>query len=131
VTATEIDEPDSGTLSGKPSDTFADWAKQQVTSKVLTTVRANGGIATEVQPLGHTQSSATFHDTEVRQSMAHPVSGPKDLIATPWRINGRRPPIRHPAPCIGEHTDSILRDVLSYAETDISALRDAGVTGEA
>jgi len=131
VTATEIDDPAHSALSGKPSDTFANWAKQQVTSDVLETVRASGGIATEVLPLGSTQSSEIFRDTEVRQPMAHPVSGPKDLIATPWRIDGRRPPLRRAAPCIGEHTDSILRDVLGYAEADIAALRDAGVTSEA
>lgn len=126
VTAAEIGE----TLTGKSSDAFANWTKQHASAEVLATVRANGGIATEVTPLGSTESSGTFRDTEVRQPMEHPVSGSKNLIATPWRINGHRPSIRQPAPCIGEHTDNILRDVLGYAEGDISALRNAGVTGE-
>ncbi|MGI9325734.1 MAG: CoA transferase [Pseudomonadales bacterium] len=111
-------------------DAFTDWAQQTDTEILLTTVHRNGGIATRVEPLGSTERSETFQLTEVRQSMDHPVSGVHALIATPWRIDGERPPIRQPAPRIGEHTDTILREVLGYSEVDIAALRDAGVTSE-
>jgi formyl-CoA transferase len=38
----------------------------------------------------------------------HPVEGIVPVLASPLRINGRRPPIRRAPPLLGEHNDEIL-----------------------
>jgi crotonobetainyl-CoA:carnitine CoA-transferase CaiB-like acyl-CoA transferase len=58
----------------------------------------------------------------------HPDFGPLKEVRSPVRTEGE---IRHPAraPRLGEHTDQILREILSYSDTTIARLREAGVIG--
>jgi crotonobetainyl-CoA:carnitine CoA-transferase CaiB-like acyl-CoA transferase len=58
----------------------------------------------------------------------HPDFGPLKEVRSPVRTEGE---IRHPAraPRLGEHTDEILREILSYSDGTIARLRQAGVIG--
>lgn len=58
----------------------------------------------------------------------HPDFGPLKEVRSPVRTEGE---IRHPAraPKLGEHTDQILREILSYSDGTITRLRKAGVIG--
>jgi crotonobetainyl-CoA:carnitine CoA-transferase CaiB-like acyl-CoA transferase len=58
----------------------------------------------------------------------HPDFGPLKEVRSPVRTEGE---IRHPAraPRLGEHTDRILREILSYSDSTIARLREAGVIG--
>ena len=58
----------------------------------------------------------------------HPHFGTIREVATPIKTEGllTRPA---PAPRLGEHTDSILREVLSYGDRTIAALRSKGAIG--
>ncbi len=60
--------------------------------------------------------------------VAHPGFGTIREVATPIKTEGAvtRPA---PAPRLGEHTDSILREVLSYGDRTIAALRSKGAIG--
>ena len=58
----------------------------------------------------------------------HPDFGTLKEVRSPVRTEGE---IRHPAraPKLGEHTDEILREILSYSDGTIARLRHAGVIG--
>ncbi len=58
----------------------------------------------------------------------HPDFGPLKEVRSPVRTEGE---IRHPAraPKLGEHTDQILREILSYSDGTIARLRSTGVIG--
>ena len=58
----------------------------------------------------------------------HPDFGTLREVRSPVRTEGE---IRQPrrAPRLGEHTDSILRDVLGYSNSTIARLRSAGAIG--
>jgi crotonobetainyl-CoA:carnitine CoA-transferase CaiB-like acyl-CoA transferase len=58
----------------------------------------------------------------------HPDFGPLKEVRSPVRTEGE---IRHPAraPKLGEHTDQILREILSYSDRTIARLRETGVIG--
>jgi crotonobetainyl-CoA:carnitine CoA-transferase CaiB-like acyl-CoA transferase len=58
----------------------------------------------------------------------HPDFGPLKEVRSPVRTDGE---IRHPAraPRLGEHTDQILREILSYSNGTIARLRATGVIG--
>ena len=112
-------------------DAFTDWVQQNSLDHVIGTVRDNGGIATKVASLAESETSEEFEGTEVRQSIEHPVSGLRDLVATPWCIDGRRPPLRSPAPLLGGDTDDVLKRVLGIDEARVAALHETGVIDEA
>ena len=60
----------------------------------------------------------------------HPVYGTVRQVASPIKTAGglARPA---PAPQLGEHTEGVLRDILSYSSAKIAALRASGALGGA
>jgi crotonobetainyl-CoA:carnitine CoA-transferase CaiB-like acyl-CoA transferase len=61
-------------------------------------------------------------------AVEHPDFGALKEVRSPVRTEGE---IRHPAraPRLGEHTDQILREILSYSDGTIARLRATGVIG--
>ena len=98
---------------------------------VLDAVRTSGGSAAKGISCAEAETSDEFAGTDVRQPVGHPISGPRDLVATPWLFDGKRPPIRNPAPLLGGDTDDVLGRVLGYSEEQIATVHDAGVVDEA
>jgi formyl-CoA transferase len=63
----------------------------------------------------------------MRVDLPHPSGGTVKLVRNPINMTGTPPEaLAHP-PMLGEHTDSILRDVLGYDEAQIARLRDRSV----
>ncbi len=56
----------------------------------------------------------------------HPVVNRLRLVASPVLFNGVRPPVKAPAPALGQHTEEVLLE-LGYTWEDIASFRDAGV----
>lgn len=62
-----------------------------------------------------------FRETESADLGRHTMPG------APYRLSEPRWALRRPAPRLGEHTASILRDELAYASAEIANLQAAGV----
>jgi crotonobetainyl-CoA:carnitine CoA-transferase CaiB-like acyl-CoA transferase len=52
----------------------------------------------------------------------HPVSGPENIVAAPWWIDGRRAPLRKSAPTLGEGNAYVLGKLLGWSHEDYSGL---------
>jgi crotonobetainyl-CoA:carnitine CoA-transferase CaiB-like acyl-CoA transferase len=59
------------------------------------------------------------------QDIAHPTHERIKYIRPPISVNDETLAIDRAPPTLGQHTDEVLRDVLSMSESDIQALRDA------
>jgi len=59
----------------------------------------------------------------------HPTCGTIKLINTPVKYSYSTPGIRTPPPTLGQHTDEVLMDVLSFSKEEIKELRGEGVVG--
>jgi len=57
----------------------------------------------------------------------HPEVGPMMHLGVPWRMSESDSSVRGPAPCLGEHTERVLRDVCGYADDQITRMREAGI----
>ena len=90
---------------------------------------ALSGQAADVLELDETDDAPEFADCSAWQASTHPVTGAEMLVAAPWRIDGRRPGLRKPAPLLGEGDDDILRRVLRLGDDEIDALIAAGAVG--
>jgi crotonobetainyl-CoA:carnitine CoA-transferase CaiB-like acyl-CoA transferase len=106
------------------------WVAQRNAKDVVETVRGLGGAAAEVRNLAELETSSEFEGREISQSSKHPVSGDRELVAAPWWIDGRRSPVRQPAPCLGEHNEHVLRDVLGLDDASVQAVHASGVVDD-
>ena len=111
-------------------DTLKEWVKQTQTHEVLAQIRAQGSVATKIEDLGQTEHSEIFTGTDVRQACLHPITGERDIVATPWSVNGQRTPIRKPAPTLGESNEHVLRHILGLTEDEIIDVHNSGVISE-
>ena len=48
----------------------------------------------------------------------HPVTGPEDIVAAPWWIDGQRAPLRKAAPTLGEGNDYVLGTLLKWSQEE-------------
>jgi crotonobetainyl-CoA:carnitine CoA-transferase CaiB-like acyl-CoA transferase len=57
----------------------------------------------------------------------HTAIGPLKIVGRPVKFPGAtQPPVTAP-PAFGEHTQAVLRDALGYSDSEITALREAGI----
>lgn len=64
-----------------------------------------------VLELSDTDASPLF-DLDGWIDASHPTTGAERLVAAPWRVNGRRPSLVKPAPCLGEGNGYVTRRIL-------------------
>jgi crotonobetainyl-CoA:carnitine CoA-transferase CaiB-like acyl-CoA transferase len=51
------------------------------------------------------------------------------MVGAPVRLSETPGSVRTPAPMLGEHTETVLRELLGLDATEIAALRAGGVVG--
>jgi crotonobetainyl-CoA:carnitine CoA-transferase CaiB-like acyl-CoA transferase len=56
----------------------------------------------------------------------HPEVGTRRHMGIPYKLHGTPVAVRRAAPCFGEDTDDVLREVLGYDAARIAALRESG-----
>jgi crotonobetainyl-CoA:carnitine CoA-transferase CaiB-like acyl-CoA transferase len=57
----------------------------------------------------------------------HPEVGKLRHMGIPWRMSATPCAVRSPAPCLGQHSDYVLAELLGYSSEDIARLRSDGV----
>lgn len=73
-----------------------------------------------------------FADPQVRAralaiELPHPLGGCVAQVASPIRLSETPVEYRHAPPLLGEHTAQVLGELLGLAESEVAALREAGV----
>ncbi len=73
----------------------------------------------------------TLNDPHVRArnmvvDIDHPIIGPMKTLGLPIKSSGDLTAIRKPAPCLGQHSEEVLRGI-GYADADIADLFAAKV----
>ncbi len=64
---------------------------------------------------------------ELVVDVPHPTEGSVPLLRSPLNIPTAPSEVRYPPPTLGQHTDQILSELLSFDSAEIQALREAGV----
>jgi len=59
----------------------------------------------------------------------HPVAGRIRMVGPPVRMSETPGGVRRPAPLVGEHTESVLREMLGMKDDEIARLRQSGAIG--
>lgn len=54
-------------------------------------------------------------------------AGTQAVLAPPYAMDGQRLPVRRPPPHLGEHTHSVLQELLQLDTAALAALQENGV----
>lgn len=103
-------------------------ALQQFSSNELLKRLTKAGIPCgEVLGLHEALTSQRTQLGGLLQRVPHPVVGSTTVFAPPYRLDGRRLPIRHSPPTLGEGTRSLLKKLLQFSDLELQLLQDKGV----
>ncbi len=81
-----------------------------------------------VNSIGDAMNEPIVIERNFVQVSDHPIAGPVKLVGSPLRFEGRFTERRlAPAPALGEHTETVLRDLLGFSSESIQQLADAKV----
>ena len=96
-------------------------------AELIAAVEAAGGAAVEIlDPWSAPEVEPVLGQLE---TVDHPVTGPTRHLASPFRLDGRRPPSTGPAPLFDQHTDEVLTELAGYDADRLATLRQAEVIG--
>ncbi len=102
-------------------------AGERVAEELIAAVRGVGGTAVTV--LDPWTAPAVEPVADHLETVDHPVTGPVRHIASPFLLDGVRPPTRSPAPLFDQHTDEVIAQYAGYDAKRLAALREAEVIG--
>lgn len=103
------------------------WTRGLSAEAVMAACQARGvpaGVVSTSRRL--MQDDPQLRHRDYWQVVDHPEIGPARFTAPPFRLDGERIDLKRP-PLIGEHTDSVLADLLGYSPERIASLRATGV----
>src|SRR6267143_946394 len=110
------------TLIPSLQDTFLTRSYEEWEPLLLAQGIPMGAINTIPQVVEHPQVIARGALVE----MAHPRAGKVRMVGAPVRLSETPGSVRTPAPLLGEHTDTVLRELLGLDAAEIDTLRDGG-----
>ena len=59
--------------------------------------------------------------------LEHPEVGKRRHLGVPWQMSRTPSVVRRPAPCLGQDTDYVLKDIIGLSQREIVALREQEV----
>jgi formyl-CoA transferase/CoA:oxalate CoA-transferase len=102
------------------ADTAAGWAMR---------LREAGVPCGAVRSIGEALGDPQIRARAMVESVVHPTIGPLEVLGVPVKLSETPGSVRLPPPRLGEHTASVLRDDLGYADARIAALAESGAVG--
>jgi crotonobetainyl-CoA:carnitine CoA-transferase CaiB-like acyl-CoA transferase len=94
----------------------------------IETLNAAGVPCGVVKNLAEAFADPQVLSQEMVLTIEHPGHGSVKMTGFPMKFSAAPCTVRYPAPELGTHTDSVLRD-LGYSDTDIARLRTEGNAG--
>ena len=128
---------DPRTADGTVRATNADFIRSIIEGWLADKTRAQAVALLESQgvPSGPVYNAEdVFQDPHIAArkmlvTVDDPIAGPRTYARSPLHLSSAPEIPTEPAPQLGEHTRTILRDLLEYDETEIDRLQDLGAIG--
>jgi crotonobetainyl-CoA:carnitine CoA-transferase CaiB-like acyl-CoA transferase len=108
-------------------EAIGDWIAERDSAEVIAAFEDQEAAIAPVLSIAEIFDDPQFIARETITEVDHPVLGPVKMQNVIARLSDTPGVIRSPAPELGEHNASVLRDDLGYTEDQLADLSDAGV----
>ena len=107
------------------------WTETQTAVAAADLVNSLGGMAARITPPYeiYTKPDADLHARGFLHEIEHPETGPHILPGMPWKFAGAKPPPPRHSPCVGQHSEEVLRQELGLSDREYRDLVARGITG--
>lgn len=102
------------------------WTREEEAERLAVRLQRAGLDAAAVEDLADLHADEQLAHRSHFQPVRHPVLGEHPVERHAIRFSAMAPAIHRPAPCIGEHTDRVLSELLGMSSQEIARLREAG-----
>jgi crotonobetainyl-CoA:carnitine CoA-transferase CaiB-like acyl-CoA transferase len=106
---------------------FHAWLMQHTRQEIMAKARRTRMPGTAVNLPAEVLSDPHFVARETFVTVQHPVAGSWQLPGAPFRTQRTPWQLRRPAPLLGEHTATVLHELLQLSATHLEDLRQAQV----
>jgi crotonobetainyl-CoA:carnitine CoA-transferase CaiB-like acyl-CoA transferase len=106
--------------------TIGAWCATRTPEEITTLLQGAGVAAFTVMNAKDLHDDPHLGSRGYFVELPHPEVGTRRHMGIPYRLHGTPVEVWRAAPCLGQDTDDVLRDVLGYADDRIAALRAAG-----
>jgi len=93
----------------------------------ITRLEAVGVPCGPINDIGDVYRNEQVQAREMVVSVPHPTAGSMKLVRSPMRLSATPTDASTAPPTLGQHTDTILRELLGHSDADIAALRTRGI----
>ena len=108
---------------------LADWTRARSRDELVQELADLGIPAAPVLNASEVFSHPQLQAREFFQFLERAHVGTQPNPLPPYRVNGTAPPVRAPAPTLGQHTRQVLESVLDLAADELDALERDGIIG--
>jgi benzylsuccinate CoA-transferase BbsF subunit len=106
---------------------IGDWTKGFSPEQVMAMLQGAGIASGVVQTGQDLLSDPQLKSREHFRVLNHPVIGPQSYNAPAYRLSRTPCEITRPAPCVGEHNEYVLNQLLGFTDDEISDMLVSGV----
>jgi benzylsuccinate CoA-transferase BbsF subunit len=103
------------------------WTLQRSPQEVTQVLQAAGIPAFPTYDSRDLSNDRHLNRSGLFVELEHPEIGKQRHIGIPWRMSATPCQVQRPAPCLGQHTDEVMGDILGYSAGEIARLKDSGV----
>jgi benzylsuccinate CoA-transferase BbsF subunit len=103
------------------------WTKGFSPEQVMAMLQGAGIASGVVQTGQDLLSDPQLKSREHFRVLNHPVIGPQSYNAPAYRLSRTPCEITRPAPCVGEHNEYVLNQLLGFTDDEISDMLVSGV----
>jgi CoA:oxalate CoA-transferase len=107
------------------------WTSERRTAECVDLLLARSVPAAPVNDAADLLDCPQLDAREMLVDVVDPVLGTVKVVGNPIKIAPRGPRPRTAIPRLGEHTESVLRDIAGVSHDELTALRESGVIGQA
>lgn len=106
------------------------WTSAQYSREAMNVLQSAGVPAGAVHTNQQLLEDPQYQARGFFESVEHPEAGTHPCIGMPWKLSETPVHVRKPAPCLGEHSEFILGDMLGVSEDELERLANADVIGK-